>query len=360
MPWSTPTMKEIRASVRDAIKGRLPGADASVPNSVLRVLSDVMGALCHLVLQFVEWLSRQLLPDTSEGEWLDRHGEIWLVNADGTTGRKLATAATGEASFSATTNGVIIPQFTQLNYSTAMSYQTTQQIVIGVGPTNAPIQALQPGSIGNLDSGTSLLLASPLPNVADSATVVQLLGGTDEETDDELRARILQRIRQPPMGGDADDFVNWALRVPGVTRAWCSPLEMGIGTVTVRFMMDDLRADNNGFPLPSDVDAVRTYLDTVRPVAVKDFYVAAPIPYPINLQISSLTSDDSATRGAITSSLKEIFMEKSAPGQKWWRSWSDEGIAAAAGVVSYDLTATDQDMPDAGHMPTLGGIIYVP
>ena len=81
----------------------------------------------------------------------------------------------------------------------------------------------------------------------------RLDGGTDEETDEELRARVLRRIRQPPMGGDAYDYVAWALAVPGVTRAWCSPLEMGIGTVTVRFMMDDLRADNDGFPIADDI-----------------------------------------------------------------------------------------------------------
>ena len=63
MPWATPTLRDVRSAVRDAVNGRLPGADANVPNSVLRVISDAMGALCHLVLQYVDWLSRQLLPD---------------------------------------------------------------------------------------------------------------------------------------------------------------------------------------------------------------------------------------------------------------------------------------------------------
>ena len=70
-----------------------------MPNSVLRVLADNQGALCHLKLQYLDWLARQLLPDTAETEWLDRHGDIWLVNADGTTGRKLATLAAGTVSF---------------------------------------------------------------------------------------------------------------------------------------------------------------------------------------------------------------------------------------------------------------------
>ena len=37
----------------------------------------------------------RLLPDTAETEWLDRHGDIWLVNADGTSGPQGATLATG-------------------------------------------------------------------------------------------------------------------------------------------------------------------------------------------------------------------------------------------------------------------------
>src|SRR5262245_5973220 len=95
MPWQTPTLSQVRTLVRDNIRATLPGADALVPNSVLRVLSDNQGALCHLVLQFLDWLALQLIPDTAEHEWLERHGEIWLVNADGSTGRKLSTLATG-------------------------------------------------------------------------------------------------------------------------------------------------------------------------------------------------------------------------------------------------------------------------
>src|SRR6516164_5270778 len=136
MPWSTPTLRDVRSTIRDAITGRLPGADASVPNSVLRVLSDAMGALCHLTLQYIDWLALQLLPDTAETEWLDRHGHIWLVNADGSTGRKLATLASGSANF-AGTQGTLVPMYTQLSYSTGIHYQTMADMTIGIAPTPA-------------------------------------------------------------------------------------------------------------------------------------------------------------------------------------------------------------------------------
>ena len=359
MPWTTPTLRDVRSAVRDAIRGRLPGADANVPNSVLRVMSDAMGATCHLTLQYVDWLALQLMPDTAETEWLDRHADIWLVNADGSVGRKMATPAAGTAVFTSSVANVVVPQATVLAYGTVASYETTQQIVTGPpgSPTNAPIVALVPGSIGNLDVGTVLILTAPIAGIT-GVTVGYLDGGTDEETDDELRARVLERIRNPPMGGDAEDYVHWALSVPGVTRAWSYPNEMGIGTMTVRFMCDDLRASNNGFPLPSDVARVAAYLDTVRPVTIKDFFVVAPIPFPVNVPIQNLVSDDSTTRANITVSLESVFYAKQQPGQTWFTAWTNEGIAAAPGVVSYDLNTPNVAMPDNGYMPVLGDITY--
>src|SRR5215831_18726119 len=115
MPWSTPTLKDVRSQVRDLIRGQLPGADALVPNSILRVLSDNQGALCHLTLQYIDYLALQLLPDTAEVEWLDRHGDIWLVNADGSTGRKVAQLAHGEIATTAVTSWSVIPANSRLS-----------------------------------------------------------------------------------------------------------------------------------------------------------------------------------------------------------------------------------------------------
>ena len=230
-------------------------------------MSDVQGALCHLTLQYVDWLSLQLLPDTAETEWLDRHGQIWLVNSDGTRGRKQATLASGTATFTGV-GGAIVPAFTQLIGATAagsINYETTAQITLDANlPTVGPIRAITPGTAGNQLEGASLSFLATPPQVDGSATVVELDNGTDIETDNELRARILQRIRNPPMGGAVADYEAWALAVPGVTRAWAAP-EQGVGTITVRFLMDDLRASDNGWPTPSDVETVSAYIDQHAP-----------------------------------------------------------------------------------------------
>jgi uncharacterized phage protein gp47/JayE len=361
----------VRSLVRDAIRANLPGADAAVPNSVLRVVSDVQGATCHLTLQYIDWLALQLLPDTAEEVWLDRHGHIWLTNSDGTTGRKGPTLAHGIVTFIGTP-GTIVPNATRLNAG-AVEYETTAQITLDDLPTPAPVRAIDPGSIGNQIPGATMGLNDSIPGVENVGEVVVMTGGTDVETDDDLRTRVLLRIRNPPMGGAAHDYVQWTLAVPGVTRAWCAPLEMGMGTVTVRFMMDGLRQTDDpmtdGFPLPEDIEAVRAYLDSVRPVAVKDFFVVAPIPEPINFSIANLVPNDSASKGAIEASVKEMLREKAAPAHAVdgvlqpavtiWAAWVAEAGMQGAGVESFTLIMNDHPMPHNGALAVIGTVTYV-
>ena len=119
--------------------------------------------------------------------------------------------------------------------------------------------------------GVALQIVSFRGFFSAAMTVISMSGGTDTETDDELRVRLLDRLSAPPMGGDAEDYVVWALSVPGVTRAWSAPNEMGIGTVTVRFM-HDLRASTGGFPNQDDMlTARRRFLISVRPVKAQGF-----------------------------------------------------------------------------------------
>lgn len=357
MPWSTPSLRQVRELVRDDITAALSGA-VLVGNSVLRVMSDANAGLAHLTLRYIDWLSRQLLPDTAETEWLDRHGNIWLTNADHTTGRKVATVATGSVTL-AGTPGTIVPIATQLTSGVDITYETTEQVMIGAdGTVPVDIRAIDPGVDGNLDPGDIITTSTVVAGLDGPATVILLTGGTDTESDEDLRIRVLDRIRQPPMGGDQNDYVQWALAVAGVTRAWCAPLEMGIGTVTVRFMCDDLRATQGGFPTEADIAAVTAYLDTMRPVAVKDFFVEAPIPFDINFTISDLEQDDAGIRAELEAAVREMLMQKAIPGQTIYRSWIDEAITSVHNVDHYDLDYEDALMPSAGHLAVLGVVTY--
>jgi uncharacterized phage protein gp47/JayE len=351
MPWTTPSLADVRRLTRDNVAAALQGASV-IGNGVLPKVADAMSALAHLVLRYVFWVSQQLLPDTAEREWLDRHANIWIG------GRKDATYAAGTATFTGI-DGTVLPAGTRLAAATGgVQYETTEQITIGSAATPAAIRALTPGSAGNQDSGASLNLSGAVAGVDATAVVVSLIGGVDIESDDSLRERVLFRIQRPPMGGDADDYVAWTRKISGVSRAWSYPNEMGIGTVTVRFMMDELRAGQSGIPQSGDIDAVRAYLDTVRPVAVKDFFVVAPILQPVNFTITSLSTDNAATRAAIAAAVKQMLIERCPPGQTVYRSWVDEAISGAIGEDHHELTFSSTAMQSPGHIPVLGTITY--
>lgn len=354
MPWTTPTLKSVRMLVRDFVTAQL-GAVALIPNSSLRIMADAKAALAHMVLLYIDWLAKQLLPDTAEREWLDRHGVIWLTNADGSKGRQAAVYASGTLEFTGTA-GAVLPQFAQLAIGTAL-YETTQEVIIGSVATPAPVSCLTPGLSGNLDPGTVVSMVDSVGGIDRGAVVVSMAGGVDEESDDSLRERVLFRIQNPPMGGDAADYVRWARAVPGVTRAWAKQ-EMGIGTISIRFMMDNVREDNYGLPTADDLIVVRSYLDTQRPVTVKDHFVEAPIPLFYSITISELEDDSEAVKAAIETQLGKMQFQRAEPGGKLYRSWVDEAVSKATGEDHHELTFDTITPANAGQMPILNDIVY--
>lgn len=363
MTWQTPTLKETRRLTRDYVLAQL-GARTIVPNSLLRIIADAMAGLAHMCLLYVDWLSKQLMPDTAEKEWLDRHGAIWLTNSDGSTGRKAATYAKGTVVI-AGDNGTVIPQGT-IMWTGDLQYSSDTIATIGSElEVTVAVTCLQAGVIGNLEVGEGLTIA--VNGTGGAAIVLTMGGGADIETDDQLRERVLLRIRQPPMGGDANDYVAWALAVPGVTRAWAS-VEMGIGTVTVRFMMDELRAGQGGFPDGEDIALVTAYIDSQRPVTTKDRFVVAPVAYPISFTVKDLMTDSDATRAAIETSVRDMLFRSAAPAhqengiqqeaQTIYAAWVSDAISNAEGVISFTLEMDDAVMPNNGNIATLGTIIF--
>lgn len=363
MPLAIPTLAETRALSRDGViealrVGALPG------NSPAGILADDNGALAFLVLQYIARQAQEYLPDQAGEQMLQRWADIFLPG-----GRKAATYSVLTATLSGPA-GTVVPQGTQFSAS-GILFQSTADVTLG-GPsvaTTLSVRALTAGIVGNLDTGAPLSLVAAISGVTASATVIGIISyGVDIESVDSLRDRVLFRIRKPPMGGDADDYVAWAREVPGVTRAWAAPHEVALGTVTIRFMMDDLRASTGGYPIQADCDAVAAHIATVRPITVSDIYVVPPVPQPVNLAISSLSPDTASTRAAILSSLSATIKQRAAPAravngrlvpaQTIYAAWLSEAISAAEGVDYFDLTASDAVMANGGRMATLGSVAF--
>jgi len=364
MPLQIPTLAETRGLSRDAViealrVGALPG------NCPAGILADDNGALAFLVLQYIARQAKEYLPDEAGEQMLQRWADIFLPG-----GQKAATYAILAATLSGPA-GTVVTQGTQFTQG-GILFQTTADATLGGTDVLTPItvRALTAGIVGNLPADSTLSLVAAISGVTASATVTRITSyGVDIESIDSLRDRVLFRIRKPPMGGDADDYVAWAREVPGVTRAWCAPNAMGPGSVTIRFMMDELRASSGGFPTTDDCAAVKAYLDTVRPVTVRDLFVFSPIAQPVDVAIGNLSVSNASTQAAIVSSLKAMLMQRAAPAravngsrvdaQTIYAAWVSEAISAAEGVDYFDLVFADSVMANNGCMATLGTVTFL-
>lgn len=349
MPFSRPVLADIITRTRDDIVSRLPSPDL-LRRSNAEVYARALSGAAHGLYGYIDWLSRQLIYDTADSDMLERWASIWGIS------RKAATAATGSVTFTGS-NGAVIPSGTTLAAYDGQLYATTADATIAAGTVVVAVTASAVGLAGNRATGQTFTLQSPISGVIATAAAGAMTGGTDTETDDSLRSRLLARIQEPPHGGDKADYLAWTLEVPGVTRAWVYPQELGIGTVSVRFMMDDSYVD--GIPLAGDVTAVAAHIDPVRPVTAQ-VTVVAPVAVPLNFTIAALSPASIAVQAAITQELKDLIAREAYPGGTIYLSHIREAISIAAGELDHSLTSPAANVVmTTGNISTFGTITWV-
>ncbi len=350
MPFSRPTLAQLIERAQTDLETRLPGADAGLRNAALNVLARTHSGAVHGLYGFLDWIAGQVLPDTAEAEYLERWANIWAIT------RKPASPAAGSVAL-AGTSGTVVPAGTVLAAADGREYQTDAEATLAAGAADAQITALIAGQAGNLAAGTALSLVSPIAGLNAQATVGAggLVGGADAETDAALRGRLLARIQAPPHGGTATDYIAWALEVPGVTRAWCYPRELGLGTVTVRFVRDD---DAGIIPDAGEVQAVQDHIDSVRPVTA-DVTVVAPIAVPLDFSIR-LAPNTAAVQAAVQTELVDLLRREAQPGGTILISHIREAISLAAGETDHTLTVPAADVAHtSGQIAIMGAITWL-
>lgn len=339
MAYNRPQLTDLIERTRNDIISRLPSPDL-LRRSNAEVYARALSGTAHSLYGYLDWLSRQLIYDTAESDILERWASIWGIT------RKAATTAHGSITFTGS-NGAIIAASSQLTAYDGIIYQTVAEATISSGNAIASVYAINTGFVGNRGTGQTLTLQAPIAGVNAGAIAGEITGGTDTETDDSLRSRLLTRIKMPPQGGDKADYEAWALAVPGVTRAWVYPMELGAGTVSVRFMMD---AYPNGIPLSGDIAAVASYIDLLRPVTAK-VTVLAPNPVPLNFTINSLQPATNDVKTAIIQELTDLIKREAIPGGTLYLSHIREAISISAGEFDHVLT-----LPSANVVMTTGNI----
>jgi len=335
MPFNRPTLTELIERQQADIESRLPGSDPRLRRTLLNALARSMSGVTHGLYGNLEWLAKQIIPDTADAEYLARHASWWGVS------RKAATRATGSIIITGTDN-TIVPAGTTWQRSDAVEFTSDVDATITTGTATVSITAVIEGKNANTAANSPLTIVSPIAGLDSTATVdtIGLSGGTDAEADDQLRSRLRDYVRRTPQGGADDDYLIWAAQVSGVTRAWVYRHELGLGTVTIRFMMDDTYVD--GIPLAADVATLQTHIDALRPVTA-DVTVVAPVAVPINptIKLSPLTT---SVKTAVQTELADLLHRGAVPGGTILLSHLNEAISRAAGETNHVIVAPSSDV----------------
>lgn len=348
MTFPRPTLNEIIDRVLADLSSRVVGVDGAVlRRSVLGAIGRALAGSSHELHGRLDYIARQVFPDSAETEYLDRWASVWGVR------RKAAAYAAGSATFTGT-SGARIPAGTVLQRQDGALFATTTDAMIAGGTATVPVEATEAGAAGNTPPGVRLSLQQPLGGVQATAVGGELAAGSDTEDDDRLRARLLSRIQQPPQGGADFDYDTWALEVPGVTRAWVYPKEMGPGTVTVRFVRDD---DASIVPDAAEVAAVQAYIASRRPVTAEVF-VVAPVAVPLDMTIQ-IAPNAAAVQAAVEAEIRDVLRREAEPGGTILISHLREAISIAAGEVDHVIVSPTGNVTHAtGQIAVPGTILW--
>lgn len=358
MPFTKPTLSTILSRMRTDLQAKLPEAGTWLRNSLMDIFITVVAGSHYLMYDFLEWCKKQLFISTAEAEYLEIQGNEYGIL------RNYGVKATGVVTMTGSI-GSTVPAGTVLQSSLGQLYKTDSAGTFSSTSMNVAITANAVGSEYNQTAGSGLSFVSPIVGVnTDVTTALGITGGTDVESDESYRNKILLRKKQPPHGGTEADYVSWAKEVPGVTRAWSFPQLYGPGTIGVAFVRD---GDDPIIPTPADIAEVREYI-VGHIDAGTGKTIGCPVtaePGLIMIDLEALTVNfsikvspfNSSVTASMLDRLDELMYERGGPGQEITISQMYEAITGSVGEDKSEIVSpTGNVVANYKQIPILGTV----
>lgn len=188
------------------------------------------------------------LDDQAESRGLER---LAATQADGTA-TFTGAIATGIPTGTGVEVEPVDPDADPISFTT-----TAPAVVGGAGTVDVPVTAILPGSDGNVGVGAISIISTPVTGLVSVTNADPTTGGTDVETDEQLRDRVIGSFTAATPGNQLyyqQIAENW----PGVGKATVIPLFAGPDTVLV------VVTTASGGPVSqSTIDALQEDLDPV-------------------------------------------------------------------------------------------------
>ena len=261
---SIPTTQQCVDTAVAAIEARLGQTVPLYDKSFLNVLSVVLGMANAELYRFGIQRAKAVLALTARGDDLTQLGREYGVI------RKPAQKSILylNAVLIGGDSGNILRSDTLKSNDNGMYYFPTQDTAFTALDTNVyfNVRAEFAGVDGDLEVGSSFQWGSTPTAVSNTVTVDSIItSGSDEETDDELRLRVLSEIQTVGGGSNAADYRTWGQRTPNVLRIdpysgqdpWSSSVP---GERTV-YVESTVSYDPDGIADSTLLDLVRQYIE---------------------------------------------------------------------------------------------------
>jgi uncharacterized phage protein gp47/JayE len=283
--------------------------DKTPRHNLLKVFASVDAGMYHQLLGDMDFLSKQLFPDTAEGAYLREHwsGKVTPLYAIAASGEVTITGTAGRP----VPSGIVFAAASGEHY-----YLDKSSRLDADGRALVTVKAENPGTQGNLAPGEKLSIISAVPAGIDSQTEVTgggIIGGFDAETDEEYLVRVLAMLQNPSRYGKKDDFALWARDAsPEVSFAWEYKNFGVFGAVLIQVING---SQINGVHPVNNLAEIKTYINNVAPPVL--FEVRTPNIIPINPSASLPPLEDSqANRELAVSRMKAYMQLVSKPGAR--------------------------------------------
>ena len=324
------------------------------PNSHA-VTAKVLALLARAIDLRLIVLYRQIFASSADATWLRRHAFEYGIGGTeaGRAGGQVVVQAQGSGTF---------PAGLAFQRDDGALFLTVASAIAVPGPISLTVLADQAGTAGNTDDGAVLtLISTPPVAIAGGTGIVSggLGGGSAAEDPEDLRARVLQRKRNPPQGGSATDWERWAREVAGVSRVFVDSYSNTDRRVWVAITF---AGRTNGIPNNGDVAAVQAHLSdpNLRPVTAR-VTVVAPTAVPVAITATGVEPPTTQVEAAIAAELDALFAERmqvATPNRPFVlpRAWISEAISRATGEDRHTLVtpATDLTFTAPGQLPVRG------
>ena len=227
---------------------------------------------------YAEYILRQMFPSTAAGEYLDMHA------AQRGLSRKAAAKARGTVKFFPSQeehDNILIPAGTVVCTEPDMHrYKTDDDVTLAsdAASVSVSITAVAAGAEYNARGGTVTVIVTPVLGIGRVYNGSLVIGGTDRESDEELRARVIDSYVNISNGSNAAYYQSLALSVSGVRFASVVGCARGAGTVNVYVFGD------GELVTTSQLNRVQTLLNEERELCV-DVRACHPEAVDVNLYI---------------------------------------------------------------------------